>query len=69
MRGPMIETEARRILDEGIAIGAKEEQERIALKMLSTGRLEVKEISDYTGLEIEKIDEIMRVHKIRGITA
>lgn len=69
MRGPMIETEARRILDEGIAMGAKEAQERIALKMLSTGRIEVKEISDYTGLEIEKIDEIMRVHEIRGITA
>ncbi|MCM1542261.1 MAG: hypothetical protein NC121_13505 [Blautia sp.] len=50
MRGAIIETEARRILNQGISQGKKE----IAFRMLKTGKLTVEEIAGQRGWALRK---------------
>lgn len=66
MRGPLIETEARKILNEGIAKGVEGAQEEIALRMLQAGKLTVKDIVGYTGMKTEKLEELIRIQKLKG---
>ena len=54
MRGPMIETEAKRILNEGINEGKKE----TALRMIQDGELPYEKVAKYSGLEIKEVEKL-----------
>lgn len=54
MRGPLIETEARRLRDEATAENAR----KTALKMLKRGKLTVEEIAEDTRLTIKEIKQL-----------
>ena len=54
MRGPMIEIEAKRILNEGINEGKKE----IALRMIQDGELSFEIVAKYSGLEIKEVEKL-----------
>ena len=58
MRGPLIETEARTILNRGISQGIRETKNQTALKMLKTGKLTVGEIAEYSGLSVAEVEEL-----------
>lgn len=62
MRGPMIETEARAILNQGIRQGINqginETRKKMALKMLRAGKLTVEEIAEYTELKVEEVEQL-----------
>lgn len=54
MRGALIETEARFILNQGIDKTKKE----TATRMLQRGKLTVEEIAEYAGLNITEIEQL-----------
>lgn len=54
MRGALIETSARRILNQGIS----QNQRETAIKLLKRGKLTVKEISEDTGLSVEDVEQL-----------
>ena len=62
MRGAMIETEARAILNQGIRQGINqginETRKKMALKMLRAGKLTVEEIAEYTELKVEEVEQL-----------
>ncbi|MEY8516124.1 hypothetical protein AALC25_04175 [Lachnospiraceae bacterium 29-84] len=53
----MIETSARRILNQGIA----ETKKKTALKMLQDGELSIDKIAKYSGLEVAEIEQLARL--------
>ncbi|MCM1065383.1 MAG: hypothetical protein NC420_13135 [Eubacterium sp.] len=57
MRGAMIKTEARRILDQGISQGISQGKKETALRMLKIGKLTIEEIAECTGLSVEEIEQ------------
>lgn len=57
MRGPMIQTEARAILNEGI----NRAREETALKMLENARFTIEEIAKYSGLSVEKVKKLAEI--------
>lgn len=64
MSGALIETSARRILNQGISQGISQTQREMAIKLLKRGKLTLEEISEDTGLgvtEIEKLAEFQPV--------
>lgn len=65
MRGAMIETEARRILNkgisQGISQGISEAKQKIALKMLQAGKLTVEEIAEYSELTVGEVERLAGV--------
>ena len=54
MRGAMLETSARTILNQGIS----ENQRETALRMLQDGELSIDKIAKYTGLSIEAVEQL-----------
>ncbi len=66
MRGALIETEARTILNQGIKQGIKqgksqgisETKRQTALKMLKRGKLTVEEIAEDTGLSVIEVEQL-----------
>ncbi len=54
MRGPLIQTEARTILNRGISECKKE----IALRMLKMGKLTVEEIAEYSALSVAEVEQL-----------
>ena len=50
MRGPMIETEAKRILDKG--------KRETALRMIQDGELSIEKVAKYSGLAIKEVVEL-----------
>ena len=54
MRGALIETEARTILNQGIS----QNQRETALRMLKRGKLTVEEIAEDTGLSISEVEQL-----------
>lgn len=54
MRGALIETEARTILNQGIS----QNQRETALRMLKRGKLTVEEIAEDTGLSITEVEQL-----------
>ncbi len=54
MRGALIETEARRILNKGI----NEAQKETALRMLKDGELPIDKIAKYSGLKVEEVEQL-----------
>ena len=54
MRGPLIQTEARTILNRGISETKKE----TALRMLKMGKLTVEEIAEYSALNVAEVEQL-----------
>ncbi len=50
MRGPLIQTEARTILNES--------KKEIALRMLKMGKLTVEEIAEYSALSVAEVEQL-----------
>ena len=68
MRGPLIKTEARTILNKGISLGISqgisqgisETRKKTALKMLQRGRLTIDEIAEYSGLNVTEVKQLAK---------
>ena len=60
MRGPMIETEARRILNKGINEGKKE----TVLRMIQDGGLSIEKVAKYSGLAIKEVEELAKLQTV-----
>ena len=58
MRGPLIQTEARAILNRGISHGISECKKEIALRMLKMGKLTVEEIAEYSALSVAEVEQL-----------
>ena len=54
MRGALIETEARRILNKGM----NEAQKETALRMLKRGKMTIQEIAEDTGLNEAEVERL-----------
>ena len=63
MRGPLIKTEARTILNKGISQGISETRKKTALKMLQRGRLTIDEIAEYSGLNVTEVTQLAKSQK------
>lgn len=61
MRGALIETEARTILNRGIEQGKNEIKNKTAIKMLKVGKLTVEEIAEYSGLRVEEVEQLAKL--------
>ena len=57
MRGALIETEAKRILNKGINEGKKE----TALRMIQDGELSLEKVAKYSGLAIKEVEELAKL--------
>ena len=57
MRGALIETEAKRILNKGINEGKKE----TALRMIQDGELSLEKVAKYSGLAINEVEELAKL--------
>ena len=76
MRGALIETEARTILNQGISQGIKqgisqgikqganETKKKTALIMLQDGELSIEKIAKYTDLEIAEVEQLAETQTI-----
>lgn len=66
MRGAMIETSARKILNQGISQGISqginqginETKKKTALRMLKIGKLTMEEIAEYTELSVAEVEQL-----------
>lgn len=62
MRGPLIETEARAILNQGIELGKSqwinETKKKMAIKMLNSGKLTIEEIAECTELSVAEVEQL-----------
>lgn len=58
MRGALIETEARTILNQGISQGISETKRKTALKMLKMKKLTIEEIAECLELRIEEVEQL-----------
>ena len=56
MRGPMIETEAKRILDKG--------KRETALRMIRDGELSIEKVAKYSGLAIKEVEELAKLQTV-----
>ena len=68
MRGALIETEARTILNQGIkqgkSLGAIETKKKTALIMLQDGELSIEKIAKYSGLEIAEVEQLAGIQTV-----
>lgn len=60
MRGPLIETEARTILNQGMMEGKRE----AALRMLKRGKLTIEEIAEDSGLSVEEVEQLAELQTV-----
>ena len=66
MRGPLIQTEARTILNrgisqginQGISQGRNQGKKEIALRMLKMGKLTVEEIAECSALSVAEVEQL-----------
>ena len=73
MRGPLIETSARTILNQGISQGIRQgisqginqginqNQKETALRMLQDGELSIDKIAKYSGLKVEDVEQLQTI--------
>ena len=68
MRGPLIQTEARTILNrgisQGISQGISENKKETALRMLKMGKLTVEEIAEYSALSVAEVEQLANLQTI-----
>ena len=60
MRGSLIQTEARTILNRGISENKKE----TALRMLKVGKLTVEEIAEYSALSVAEVEQLANLQTV-----
>lgn len=62
MRGPLIETEARAILNQGIELGKSQwinkTKKKMAIKMLNSGKLTIEEIAECAELSVAEVEQL-----------
>ena len=51
-------------MQEGIEEGRKEGRKEMVVRMLQTGKLTVEEIAEYSGLEVEEVEELAGMQKV-----
>lgn len=61
IRGALIETEARTILNRGIEQGKNEIKNKTAIKMLKVGKLTVEEIAECSELRVEEVEQLAKL--------
>ena len=61
MRGALIETEARTILNQGKNQGISETKKKTAMKMLKRGKLTTEEIAEDLELSIEEVEQLAKL--------
>ncbi len=61
MRGALIETSARTILNQGKSQGISETKKETALRMLKRGKLTPEEIAEYADLSIAEVRELAKL--------
>lgn len=61
MRGALIETEARTILNQGKSQGISETKKKTAMKMLKRGKLTTEEIAEDLELSIEEVEQLAKL--------
>lgn len=68
MRGTLIETEARAILNQGISQGISQGinqgKKETALKMLKRGKLTIEEIAEDSGLSVEEVKQLSTLQTV-----
>lgn len=64
MKGRLIETDAKRILNKGIAMGIVETKKKTALRMLETGKLSSKEIAEYLELSVAEVEQLVETQTV-----
>ena len=64
MRGPLIQTRARTILNRGISQGISETKKETALRMLKAGKLTVEEIAEYSALSVAEVEQLANPQRI-----
>ncbi len=64
MRGPLIQTRARTILNRGISQGISETKKETALRMLKAGKLTVEEIAEYSALSVAEVEQLADLQTI-----
>jgi hypothetical protein len=68
MRGALIETSARAILNQGknqgISQGIGQNQRETALRMLKRGKLTIEEIAEYTELSVEEVEQLVGLENV-----
>ena len=58
MRGAMIETSAKRILNQGKSEGISETKKETALRMLKRGKMTIEEIAEDAGLSVSEVEQL-----------
>ncbi len=58
MRGALLETSARTILNQGKNQGISQTQRETALRMLQDGELPIDKIAKYSGLKVEDVEQL-----------
>ena len=64
MRGTLIQTEARTILNRGISQGISETKKETALRMLKRGKLTVEEIAEYSALSVAEVEQLANLQTV-----
>ena len=68
MRGPLIQTEARTILNrgisQGISQGISENKKETALRMLKMGKLTVEEIAECSALSVAEVEQLANLQTV-----
>ena len=60
MRGALIETEARKILNQG----KNEAKKEVAISMLKRGKLTIEEIAEDSGLSVEEVEQLAEIQTV-----
>ena len=64
MRGTLIETSARTILNQGKSQGISETKKKTALLMLQDGELSIEKIAKYSGLGITEVEQLAGIQTV-----
>lgn len=64
MRGPLIQTKARTILNREISQGISETKRKTALRMLKVGKLTVEEIAEYSALSVAEVEQLANLQTV-----
>ena len=64
MRGALIETEARTILNQGISQGINETKKKTAIRMLNVGKLTIEEIAEYSELSVAEVEQLAELQTV-----
>ena len=64
MRGALIETEARTILNQGKTQGISETKRLTALRMLKMGKLTIEEIAECSELSVAEVEQLKELQTV-----